>query len=211
MKDAKTFQKFSYGLFVLTARCDERDSGCIINTAIQLSSDPERIAIAVNKANYTHDMIMKSGKFNISFLSEGALMDTFKHFGFQSGREVDKFDENIPVQYKHSENGLAYITTGTNAFMSANIVDHYDYGSHTLFVAEVTEAEILNEEASATYAYYFANIKSGANAKAQDKTKEERHGFVCRICGYFYEGDVLPEDFICPICKHPASDFYRVG
>ncbi|MBR3260347.1 MAG: flavin reductase [Firmicutes bacterium] len=205
--DSKTFQKFSYGLFVLTARADGKDNGCIINTGIQLTSQPNRISIAVNKANHTHDMIKATGMFNLSFLSESAVMDTFKHFGFQTGKEVNKFDEHIPVSYAHSANGLAYITTGTNAYMSGKVVDMYDYGTHTLFIAEVTEAVVLNNDPSVTYAYYFAHIKP----KPQAKLEEERHGWVCKICGYFYEGDELPADFICPLCKHPAEDFERVG
>ncbi len=205
--DPKAFFKFSYGLFVLTAKMNGKDNGCIINTGIQVTVEPNRILIAVNKANFTHDMILATGVFNLSVLSENALFGTFKHFGFQTGKEVDKFDENIPVTYAHSANGLAYITSGANAFMSAKVVDHYDYGTHTLFVAEVTEAQVLNNEPSVTYAYYFDQIKP----KPQAKLEEERHGFVCKICGYFYEGDTLPEDFICPLCKHPASDFERVG
>lgn len=204
--DPLAFQKFSYGLFVLTAKDGEKDNGCIINTAIQLTTSPNRVSIAVNKANHTHDMIKKTGEFNVSFLSESTVFDTFKHFGFQSGKDVNKFDENIPVGYKRSANGLCYITTGTNAFVSARVIESHDYGTHTLFVAEVTEACVLSAEPSVTYAYYFANIKP----KPQPK-QEERHGFVCKICGYFYEGDTLPEDFICPLCKHGAEDFERVG
>ena len=200
--DPKTMQKFSYGLFVLSAQADGKDNGCIINTAAQLTSSPNRINIAVNKANHTHDMIMATGMFNISFLSEKTSFDTFKRFGFQSGRDTDKF-EGFESSVARSANGLLYVTEGTNAFMSAKVVDSYDYGSHTLFVAEVTEAQILNTDPSVTYAYYFDHIKP----KPQPKIEEEKHGYVCKICGYVYEGDTLPDDFICPLCKHPASDF----
>ncbi|MBR5740086.1 MAG: flavin reductase, partial [Firmicutes bacterium] len=186
--DPDVFKKFSYGLFVLTAKADGKDNGCIINTGVQLTSNPNRVTIAVNKANFTHDMIKSTGMFNLSFLSESAVFGTFKHFGFQTGREVNKFDENIPVSYRHSANGLAYITTGTNAFMSCKVIDSYDYGTHTLFVADVVEAGILSEEPSVTYSYYFAHIKP----KPQQKLEEERHGWICKICGYFYEGDELP-------------------
>lgn len=205
--DPKAFQKFSYGLFVLTARKDGKDNGCIINTGMQLTTSPNRITIAVNKGNFTHDMIKETGVFNLSFLSELTSFDTFRHFGFQTGREVNKFDEHIPVDYKYSANGLPYIVTGTNCFMSGKVIDCLDYGTHTLFVAEVTEAETLNENPSLTYAYYFANIKP----KPEEKAEDVRHGFVCKICGYFYEGDTLPKDFICPVCKHGADDFERVG
>ena len=198
-------QKFSYGLFVLTAKSGEKDNGCIINTAAQLTSSPNRINIAVNKANYTHDMILNTGVFNISFLSENTSFDTFKRFGFASGKDTDKFagfEENVA----RSANGLLYVTLGTNAFMSAKVIDSYDYGSHTLFVAEVTEAELLSQEPSVTYAYYFDHIKP----KPQPKIEEEKHGYVCKICGYVYEGDELPPDFICPLCKHGVDDFEKI-
>lgn len=203
--DPKTMQKFSYGLFVLSAQADGKDNGCIINTAAQLTSAPNRINIAVNKANHTHDMIMATGMFNISFLSEKTSFDTFKRFGFQSGRDTDKF-AGFESSVARSANGLLYVTEGTNAFMSAKVVDSYDYGSHTLFVAEVTEAQILNTDPSVTYAYYFDHIKP----KPQPKIEEEKHGYVCKICGYVYEGDTLPDDFICPLCKHGADDFEKI-
>ena len=203
--DPKTMQKFSYGLFVLSAQADGKDNGCIINTAAQLTSSPNRINIAVNKANHTHDMIMATGMFNISFLSEKTSFDTFKRFGFQSGRDTDKF-EGFESSVARSANGLLYVTEGTNAFMSAKVVDSYDYGSHTLFVAEVTEAQILNTDPSVTYAYYFDHIKP----KPQPKIEEEKHGYVCKICGYVYEGDTLPDDFICPLCKHGADEFEKI-
>ena len=192
--DPIVMQKFSYGLFVLTAKSGEKDNGCIINTAAQLTSSPNRINIAVNKANYTHDMILNTGVFNISFLSENTSFDTFKRFGFASGKDTDKFagfEENVA----RSANGLLYVTLGTNA-----------YGSHTLFVAEVTEAELLSQEPSVTYAYYFDHIKP----KPQPKIEEEKHGYVCKICGYVYEGDELPPDFICPLCKHGVDDFEKI-
>ena len=164
--DPKTMQKFSYGLFVLSAQADGKDNGCIINTAAQLTSSPNRINIAVNKANHTHDMIMATGMFNISFLSEKTSFDTFKRFGFQSGRDTDKF-EGFESSVARSANGLLYVTEGTNAFMSAKVVDSYDYGSHTLFVAEVTEAQILNTDPSVTYAYYFDHIKPKPQPKIE--------------------------------------------
>ena len=202
--DAKAIQKFSYGLFVLTAQADGKDNGCIINTAAQLTSSPNRINIAVNKSNYTHDMILNTGVFNISVLAEDASFDTFKRFGFASGKDTNKF-ENFEENVARSANGLLYVTLGTNAFMSAKVIESHDYGTHTLFVAELTEAEVLREEPSVTYAYYFAHIKP----KPQPKIEEEKHGYVCKICGYVYEGDELPADFICPLCKHGAEDFEK--
>ena len=203
--DPSVFHKFSYGLFVLSAHADGKDNGCIINTAAQLPSTPGRINIAVNKANFTHDMIMKTGVFNLSVLAEDASFDIFKRFGFASGKDTDKFagfEENAA----RSANGLLYVTQGTNAFMSAKVIDSHDYGTHTLFVAELTEAQILREEPSVTYAYYFEHIKP----KPQPKIEEEKHGYVCKICGYVYEGDELPADFICPLCKHGVEDFEKI-
>ena len=198
--------KFSYGLFVLTAKDGDKDNGCIINTAAQLTSKPNRINIAVNKANYTHDMIMKTGVFNISVLSEKAEYDTFKRFGFASGRDTDKFN-GFEQYVERSANGLYYVTKGVNAFMSAKVIDAHDYGTHTLFIAEVTEAQILAPDPSVTYAYYFAHIKP----KPQPKIEEEKTGWVCKICGYVCEGEDLPADFICPLCKHGAEDFEKLG
>ncbi len=203
--DPTAFQKLSYGLFVLSAKADGKDNGCIINTAAQLTSSPNRINIAVNKANYTHDMILNTGIFNISVLAEDTSFDTFKRFGFASGKDTDKF-AGFENSVARSANGLLYVTEGTNAFMSAKVVDSYDYGTHTLFIAEITEAEVLREEPSVTYAYYFEHIKP----KPQPKIEEEKHGYVCKICGYVYEGDTLPDDFICPLCKHGVDDFEKI-
>ena len=203
--DPKSVQKFSYGLFVLTAQADGKDNGCIINTAAQLTSTPNRINIAVNKANYTHDMILNTGVFNVSVLSQKASFDIFKRFGFASGKDTDKF-AGYEGNVARSANGLLYVTEGTNAFMSAKVIDAYDYGTHTLFIAELTEAAVLNQDPSVTYAYYFDHIKP----KPQPKIEEKKTGWVCKICGYVYEGDELPADFICPLCKHGADDFERI-
>ena len=203
--DPAVFHKFSYGLFVLTAQADGKDNGCIINTAAQLTSTPGRINIAVNKANYTHDMILHTGVFNVSVLAEDASFDTFKRFGFSSGKDTDKF-AGFAEHIGRSKNGLTYVTLGTNAFLSAKVIDSYDYGTHTLFVAEVTEAAVLRDAPSVTYGYYFEHIKP----KPQPKIEEEKHGYVCKICGYVYEGDTLPPDFICPLCKHGAEDFEKI-
>ena len=203
--DPAIFHKFSYGLFVLTAQADGKDNGCIINTAAQLTSTPGRINIAVNKANYTHDMILHTGVFNVSVLAEDASFDTFKRFGFASGKDTDKF-AGFAEHIGRSKNGLTYVTLGTNAFLSAKVIDSYDYGTHTLFIAEVTEAAVLRDAPSVTYGYYFEHIKP----KPQPKIEEEKHGYVCKICGYVYEGDTLPPDFICPLCKHGAEDFEKI-
>lgn len=198
--DPKVMQKISYGLFILTARDGDKDNGCIINTVTQVASKPNTISISVNKANYTHDMIMKTGKFNVSILSEKAKFDTFKHYGFQSGRDVDKF---AGISISRADNEITVINTEeTNGFISGKVLQSIDLGSHTLFIANVEDGEVFTDIPSATYAYYFTNIKP----KQEVKT-EVKKGWICTICGYIYEGEELPEDFICPVCKHPASDF----
>ena len=150
--DKKTMYKLTYGLFVLTSQAEGKDSGCIINTAGQVTSEPNRISITVNKANFTHDLVKKSGSFNVSILSEEASFDTFRHFGFQSGREVDKFAGYEDC--KRSANGLYYITAGTNGYISAKVEQAIDLGSHTMFIASVEDMEVLSGTASASYAYY---------------------------------------------------------
>ncbi|HIU07218.1 MAG TPA: flavin reductase [Candidatus Limiplasma pullistercoris] len=196
----------SYGLYVLTAREGGRDLGCIVNTVTQLTENPTRIAVSVNKQNFTNEVIQRTGVFNVSVLTEAAPMDLFRHFGFQSGRDVDKFaGRTDPV----SENGLRYISGPANALISGKVEQAIDCGTHMLYIALVTEARKLSDAPSMTYAYYFANVKPRPQPKpAQEKP---RRGFVCRICGYFYEGDELPPDFICPLCKHGAADFEPVG
>lgn len=197
--------KLSYGLFVLTAREGDKDNGCITNTAIQVTSEPNRISIAVNKANYTHDMVMHTRKFNVSILSQETSFDTFKHFGFQSGRNVDKFADFTAC--KRAENGIYIITEGTNAFISAEVEQTIDLGTHTLFIAKVTDMDVLSSVSSATYEYYQNNIKPKPQAPAAPTGKTV---WRCTVCGYIYEGDPIPADFICPLCKHPASDFEKI-
>lgn len=204
--DNKAMHKLTYGLFVLTAREDGRDNGCIINTAIQAASEPNQISICVNKQNYTHDIIMRTGEFTISVISRNADFEMFKHFGFQSGRNVDKFADFSECE--RGRNGLYYITRGTNAYISVRVKRTEDLGSHTMFVGEITDMNMLSEDRSATYEYYFSNIKPKPEKVGQ--TPDGQTVWRCRICGYEYVGEELPEDFICPICKHPASDFEKV-
>lgn len=204
--DKKAMYKLSYGLFVLTAKEGEKDNGCIINTAIQAASTPNQMSICVNKANYTHDMIMRTGEFTVSVISQRASFDLFKHFGFQTGREVNKFSDFTACD--RGQNGIYYITEGTNAYISVKVAKTEDLGSHTMFIGEITDMEVLSGDASATYEYYMNYIKP----KPQEVGKTE-HGqtiWRCTICGYEYVGEELPEDFICPLCKHPASDFEKV-
>ncbi|MGN1473740.1 MAG: flavin reductase [Eubacteriales bacterium] len=202
----KAMYNLSYGLFVLTARSGEKDNGCIINTAGQVTSTPNRITVTVNKENYTNDMIRESGKFNISVLSERADFALFRHFGFQSGRTVDKFADYSAC--KRSENGLYYITQGTNAYLSATVEQTIDLGSHTLFIASVEDMDVLSQDPSATYAYYQSSIKP--KPEREQKVSGGKVVWRCTICGFVYEGEELPPDYVCPLCKHPASDFERV-
>ena len=204
--DRKAMYKLSYGLFVLTAREDEKDNGCIINTAIQAASEPNQLSICVNKANYTHDMIQRTGKFTVSVLSQKAQFELFKHFGFQSGRDTNKFEAF--EQCARGTNGIYYITEGTNAYISVTVTKTEDLGSHTMFIGEITDMEVLSNVPSVTYDYYQNNIKP----KPQEvgKTEDSQTIWRCRICGYEYVGEELPDDFICPLCKHPASDFEKV-
>lgn len=196
--DPKAMYQLTYGLFVLTAKEDGRDNGCIVNTVTQVTTKPNRITVAVNKSNLTHDMIVNTGLFNVSILSEKSKFETYKHWGFQSGRDVDKLES---ISYGRSENGLIFIAEQTNAMISAKVVSMTDLGTHTLFLADVTDAKLFNGDPSVTYAYYQKNIKQAP------ADLDKKKGFICTVCGYVYEGDTLPEDYICPICKHPASDF----
>ncbi|MEE1137099.1 MAG: ferritin family protein [Acutalibacteraceae bacterium] len=195
--------KIGYGLYVLTAKENGFDNGCVINTVTQVTSNPNRITVAVNKANKTHDMILATNEFNVSILTTGAKFELFKAFGFRSGKDVDKFEDFNAK--KRSENGLYYITDSTNAYISAKVVTATDLGTHTLFLADVTDCEILSEVPSVTYDYYHKYIKPKPEVRKTAKVY-----YRCKICGYIYEGDELPADFICPLCKHPASDFERV-
>lgn len=210
--DTKALFKIGYGLYILTAGVNEddvkdgsfkvKDNGCIINAVMQVTSDPCQIAIAVNKLNYTNEMIQRTKKFNISVLSENAQFETFKHFGFQSGKEVNKFENYTDVN--RSPNGILYITKDTNAFMSAYVKQEIDLSTHTIFIAQLVAAEILSDVPTATYDFYQKNIKPKPEAAPQKK------GWRCKICGYVYEGEDLPSDFICPWCKHGVEDFERI-
>lgn len=202
----KAMYKLSYGLFVLTSKDGDKDNGCIINTAIQAASSPNQLSICVNKANYTHDMIVKSKAFNISTISEAANFELFKHFGFQSGKDVNKFDSY--QHFNRSQNGITYITAGINSFISVKVDKIIDLGSHSMFIGEITDMELLSDDKSATYEYYLNNIKP--KPEEVGKTDDGQTIWRCTICGYEYIGEQIPDDFICPICKHPASDFEKI-
>lgn len=196
--DPKALYSITYGLYLLTAREGERDNGCIINTAIQVANDPTRVSIACIKGNLTCEMVKNTGVFNISTINTDADFELFKRFGMQSGRDVDKFEGFSPVS--RSENGLLYLTAASNAYLSGKVVDTYDLGSHLLFIAELTDAQVLASAPACTYAYYQSDIKP----KPQTAKKK---GYVCTVCGYVYEGDEIPDDYLCPLCKHGKEVF----
>ena len=198
--------KLSYGLFVLTANENGKDNGCIINTVSQVTDNPLQISITVNKSCLTHDMILRTSKFAVSVIAENSNFELFKRFGFASGRDTDKFVGFDGA--KTAGNGTKIITEGTNAYILGWVTETVDLGTHTMFIATVTDMDLLSDVSSATYAYYHQNIKpKPPEKKAEDGGKTV---WRCIICGYEYEGEELPEDFICPICKHPASDFEKV-
>lgn len=202
--DNKAFYNIGYGLYVLTAREGGKDNGCIVNTVMQVTTEPPRVIVAVNKSNYTHDMISRTGLFNASVLSESVTFEEIKRFGFQSGAAADKF-----ADFKHATRGnnglLALDGTFANAVFECRLTDTVDFSTHTLFIAEPTDARVLSDMPTCTYSYYQQNIKPKPEAKKSEKTI-----WRCTVCGYEYEGETLPPDFICPLCKHPASDFEKV-
>ncbi|MBP5242536.1 MAG: flavin reductase [Clostridia bacterium] len=197
--------KLTYGLFVLTTTDGEKANGCIVNTVEQVAFPPSRISVAVNKNNYTAELIAKSKKFTASVLSEKAKLETFARFGFQSGRDADKFAGFSA--HATASNGCEYITAeaGANAYLCGDVIEIIDLGTHYLFIATLTDGEILSDAPPCTYAYYQDNIKPKPEAATQGKTV-----WVCSVCGYEHEGEELPDDFTCPVCKHPASDFEKV-
>ena len=199
--------KIGYGLYVLIAREGNKDNGCICNVVAQLTSSPMQMIICVNKKNLTHDMVLRTGRFNVCCLTEHTPMKVIQHFGFQSGRDVDKF-ESCDVEMR-STNGLLYLPKYVNAYLSGRLNYAKDLGTHTLFIADITEAVHLSDDPSLTYAYYQEHIKPKPVAAAQTSEGGKKK-WVCEVCGYVYEGDELPADFICPWCKHPASDFKLV-
>ena len=199
--DPTALFNITYGLYVLTAHDGQRDCGCIVNSVMQLTEKPLRLAVSVNKSNHTTSAIEKDGRFNLSVLNESAPFDVFTRFGFQSGRDTDKFaGHDDPT----SENGLRYLDDVANTLLSGKVEQVIDCGTHLLFIAEVTETKKLNTLPSMTYSYYHANVKP-------KPATEGKKGYVCRICGWVYEGDTLPDDIVCPLCKHGAADFEPIA
>lgn len=194
--DMSALFNIGYGLYVITAKDGDKDNGMIGNAVTQVTNTPNRIAVTINKANHTHDMIAKTGAMNVNCLSVEAPFSVFQHFGFQSGRDVDKFADCTPLR---SGNGIAYLPKYINAMMSLKVDQTIDLGTHSMFICSVEEARTFSDAETMTYTYYQKNVKP----KPQPKAK----GYVCKVCGYIYEGDVLPDDFICPWCKHGVEDF----
>jgi rubredoxin len=218
--DPKAMYKLSYGLFVVSTEYGGKLNACITNTAIQVANSPDRVGLAINKSNLTHDLVMASGVFNISIISTDAKFDLFQRFGMQSGRDVDKFDGFTDVAT--AANGLPYVTKGTNAYMSCKVCESFDLGSHTFFVATIEDMEVLADTPSCTYADYQSSIKPKRKAAP---AADEGAVYRCTICGFEYkekDGDPangiapgtkwedLPDDWVCPLCKHPKSDFEKV-
>jgi rubrerythrin len=199
MIDNTAFFKLGYGLYIVTAKEGDKDNGFICNTVMQISSDPVRFAVSINKQNYSHDMIKNTGKMNVNCLTTDTPFAVFEHYGFKSGRDTDKIYTGI----SRSENGIAIIEGVTNAFFSLTVTEYTDLGSHGMFVCSLDEAKVLSNGVSMTYDYYHKFVKP----KPQ---KPKKRGYVCSICGYFHDSDTLDSDFICPLCKHGASDFELV-
>lgn len=199
--DKKAMYALSYGVFMLATKSGDKVNGCITNTCIQVANSPTRVAISVINANYTCDLIKESGVCTLSILDKSVTFETIKHFGMQSGRDVDKMSE---LQLPTDENGVPYLGWGACAVLSLKVVDSKDLGSHTLFIAEVTDGKCLSDNEPITYAYYQSDIKPKPTAT---DTAKKIVGWKCKICGYIYEGAELPKDYTCPLCGHDASDF----
>ena len=199
--DLTALFKIGYGLYVVTSNDGEKDNGLIVNTVTQLTDNPNRVAVNINKENYSHHIIKKTGVMNVNILSVDAPFALFENFGFQSGRQADKF-----AHWKtyRADNGLPFLAQYINAFLSLKVEQYVDLGTHGMFICTVTEARVISDKPTMTYAYYQENVKP----KPQTEGKK---GFVCKICGYIYEGDTLPDDFVCPLCKHGAADFEPIG
>lgn len=193
----KALYNISYGLYVITSNDGKKDNGMIGNTVFQITNSPAKVVVGINKANYSHDVIKETGIMNVNCLSVDAPFSVFERFGFQSGRDTDKFASETPGR---TENGLAVLTQYANAVLSLKVESYIDMDSHGMFICTVTEEKVMSDKESMTYTYYQDNVKP-------KRKEEKKKGFVCKICGYVYEGETLPPDFVCPLCKHGAEDF----
>ena len=200
-QDLKALFNIGYGLYVVTCHDGKRDNGLIVNTVSQVTSTPNRVAVCINKQNYSHHVIKQTGILNVNCLSTDAPFSVFENFGFQSGRTADKFANDPPLR---SDNGLAFLPKYINSFLSLKVDDYLDLDTHGMFICSVTEARVMSDKDTMTYTYYQENVKP----KPQTEGKK---GFVCKVCGYVYEGDELPDDIVCPLCKHGAADFEPIS
>ncbi len=198
--DLTALFNIGYGLYVVTSNDGKKDNGLIVNTVTQVTNTPNRIAVTINKENYSHHVIKQSGKLNINCLSKDAPFSVFEKFGFQSGRNVDKFADCTP---QRSDNGLVFLPRHINSFMSLRVEEYVDLDTHGMFICTVGESRVITQAETMTYTYYQNNVKPRPET-------EGKKGYVCKICGYVYEGDSLPEDFVCPLCKHGAADFEKI-
>ena len=201
--NTQAFFKLSYGLFVSATKAYQKMNGCIINTVTQVADNPKRIILAINKQNLTCELVQKSGIVSISVLSESAPFSLFQNFGFQSGREVDKF---VGVPFAMTKQELPYLTEHTNAYFDCKVLNSYDLDTHMMFLAEVVDADVLSDEKEMTYSYYHEFVKP----KPDSTESAPKKGWRCKVCGYVYEGEELPPDFICPWCKHGVDDFEKI-
>ncbi len=199
--DLTALFNIGYGLYVITSNDGKKDNGLIVNTVTQVTNTPNRMAVTINKENYSHHVIKQTGKMNINCLSEEAPFTVFEQFGFQSGRNVDKFADGEVLR---SDNGLVFLSRNINSFMSLTVEQYVDLDTHGMFICSVSEARVISDKPTMTYTYYQQHVKP----KPQTEGKK---GFVCKICGYVYEGDTLPEDIVCPLCKHGAADFEPIA
>ena len=200
-QDMTALFNIGYGLYVVTSNDGTKDNGLIVNTVSQVTNTPNRVAVTINKQNYSHHVIKQTGVMNVCCLDTSAPFSVFQNFGFQSGRTADKF---AGIEELRSDNGLRFLPRYINSFMSLQVESYVDLGTHGMFICTVTEARVISSRETMTYTYYQNNVKP----KPQTEGKK---GFVCKVCGYVYEGDELPEDFVCPRCKHGAADFEPIS
>lgn len=198
--DNNVIFKIGYGLYVMSVNDGDKDNGCIINTVMQVTDVPLRLATVVNKKSYTREIALKTKKFNISIVSQSAPFSLFKTFGFQSGRNINKFKDII---VNRSSNNITYLQNNISAYISCEIVKEIDLGTHNMFICDLVDGEVISDEEPVTYSYYQKYIKQKAKATV-------KKGWRCEVCGYVYEGEELPKDFICPICKHGVVDFVEI-
>lgn len=200
-KDLSCLFKIGYGLYVVTCNDGKKDNGLILNTVLQLTNEPVKIGVAINKNNYSYEVIHNSKKMNVNILTIEAPFKVFESFGFVSGRDVDKFKG---YKTNRSENGLVVLEKYINSYISLVVLDEVDLDSHVLFICDITEAKVINEKETMSYDYYQSNVKP------KKKENSQKNQYICLVCGYVYEGDELPDDFICPLCKHDASAFQKM-